>query len=280
MRDFDTIDPMPLRCTLSHGRLGIALVLGLAVSACNGDGGREAGTGNVAAPPAPESRTLPSPRPELGRAELLSAVDQAASAYAAGTEDRLAQAELAGRRFALRIRFGCKGSRTGENAAALAWSYDEDDQALRLRATPDITLEPARNAVDGGPVEAIEGFWIPRPWLLSVSCPARAEDEPAFSSESTIGIAQYFTPEDSRVERRSGRPYEALKKVSRDDVPLSGGFNFVLSGRLEPSPEGRVIDCQSGSADSRPRCIISAKFDRIAFENPADGIILAEWGTG
>ena len=93
-----------------------------------------------------------------------------------------------------------------------------------------------------------------------------------------VGIAQYFTADDSRVEHRSGRSYESLKRASAAEAPKAG-IDFVLTGRLEPSPEGKVISCRS-VGPGRPQCIVSAKFGRIAFEDVAQGLTLAEWGAG
>jgi hypothetical protein len=222
-------------------------------------------------------KSLPLPEPAVGRAELLAAVARAASAYASGADDRQAQEELAGRQFTLRIRFGCGGP-TAPDAEPVAWTYDEAEGRLRLRATPNIILDrPEADAPEGKQVEAVEGFWIPRPWLLDAACPAGA----GFASMpdgNEVGIVQYFTADDSRVEHRSGRSYESLKRVSAAEAPKAG-IDFVLTGRLEPSPDGKVISCRSVGA-ARPQCIVSAKFGRIAFEDVAQGLTLAEWGAG
>lgn len=153
----------------------------------------------------------------------------------------------------------------------------------------------------GGEFEAVEGFWIPRPWLLEAACPATtaasaglgdpvaesAEGKAAAATQPAsepllqwprIGIARFFTEADPRTGRRSMRPYEAVK-ILEGDQPV-GGFNLVLSGRLRALPEKGVILCASKEADSPPECIVSADFDRVWIERPDNREIIAEWGSG
>ncbi|MDQ3144262.1 MAG: hypothetical protein M3Q57_05210, partial [Pseudomonadota bacterium] len=83
-------------------------------------------TDNDAAPnavepaPAPTS-VLPLPDPVLDRAALLGAVAQAASAFAAGADDREAQGALDGRRFVVKLRFGCRGPAAEDSEESLKW---------------------------------------------------------------------------------------------------------------------------------------------------------------
>jgi hypothetical protein len=222
---------------------------------------------------------LPAPRPELDRAALLMAVARAASAHATGQQDRQ---NLAGRRFTLKIRFGC-GQKGGAGTGPISWTYDEVEQRLTIRARPDIDAEAAglgEDDEDG--IEAVEGFWIPQPWLLTDACATAADEAegPAAESSPTVGIAHYFTAQDSRVQRRSERSYEIVRRAEPAIVPPGAGFNLVLEGRLEAWPQGQVIRCRGTGSDARPVCVISAEFDRVAFENPQNGLTIAQWSAG
>jgi hypothetical protein len=82
------------------------------------------------------------------------------------------------------------------------------------------------------------------------------------------------------VQRRSERSYEIVRRAEPAIVPPAAGFNLVLQGRLEAWPNGQVIRCRGAGTAARPVCIISAEFDRVAFENPQDGLTIAQWSAG
>ena len=196
-----------------------------------------------------------------------------------------------------------------------------------MRAMPTISMNETLVAQIGGDkFEAVEGFWIPRPWLLQPVCPAtaavqrvehqsqmrqpadaqqqqqpsegRAQQErrqPGASAapDSTgeeraepvptsprIGIAQFFTDEDSRTRRRDMRPYQASHTLAEGKAISSQGYNLVLSGRLRALPGRGIIECAARSAESPPECIISAEFLRVWIEQPATSEVIAEWGGG
>jgi hypothetical protein len=249
-----------------------------ALSACNSE--RPVEQANEISSSAPEERALPvpksiSPEPAMDRAALLAAVARAASAHAAGQKS---EEDLTGRRFLLKIRFGCKGSTPGPGP--MRWVYDEPGQRLTIRATPDIDAEAALEEESSNAIEAVEGFWIPQPWLLTDACPADPGSGGSEASEPTVGIAQYFTSQDSRVQRRSRRSYEIVRRTEPAIMPPPNGFNLVLEGRLARWPEGGVISCRGSGGLSRPACIVSAEFDRVAFENPETGLTVAQWSAG
>ena len=203
---------------------------------------------------------------------------------------------LDGRQFELRIRFGCRGPSTALRTQWLGWSYDEESRTLRLRAMPTLAREdPLVQDIGGSGFEAVEGFWIPRPWLLEPVCPAASIVEPVPSDIESlavakvdeplprwprIGIAQFFSETDARTGRRSMRPYEAVKTLEPDAPVGSQGFNLVLSGRLKALPNRGVIACSAKSAHSPPDCILSADFDRVWIETPGTEEIIAEWSSG
>ena len=226
--------------------------------------------------------SIPAPEP-LGRPELLDAARRAADAFARRIDDAAAQSALAGRQFALSIPFGCFGPIEANGDASPGWKYEADGKVLTIRAAPDITSEsPAVGAVAGGEFEVVEGFWIPWPWLMAESCPAPLAGGVAEAPATPphVGVAQFFTAEDSRSQRRSGRPYETVTNVEPQNLPGSSGFRLVLRGRLKALPGGDVIICSSGSPRTHPVCLISAEFDEVSFQNPKTGATIANWHAG
>jgi len=264
-----------------RSQLLVSIVAAMSLGACRAS---DAPAENRAVgPPAADelnlAEELPLPQPALDRASFLKAVAAAASAQVAGTEDRAAQ-QLDGRRFAIRLRFGCEGPATVNGTAALRWTQNEGKASVEISAKPDLSLaDKSLDDISDQTIEAVEGFWIPRPWQLNDSCPAAAPDgsEAALPAPQLVGIAQYFTAQDSRVGRRSGRPYLATKKIqSPDDLPKSG-LILLLEGRFEAWPGGEVIRCTGSGRNRQPTCIASAHLDRAAFLRPEDDSVIAEW---
>ena len=235
--------------------------------------------------------------PPLDRAALLLAAVRAASAYAAGMKDAAAQRDLAGKRFELRIRFGCGGTR--EQGDDRGWRFDETRRTLRLSVKNDISAsDPAVKAMVDKAFESVEGLWLGRPWLLVAACPqsvppvaepaaqagesgseagSPAEAPPASPVTSRVGLAQFFTATDPRTALRRERPYESTTVLDESQAPSAQGYDFVMSGRLRALPDRRVIACHSASADMAPDCIISVRLDRAWIERPDNREMLAEW---
>lgn len=231
----------------------------------------------------------------LDRAALLMAAARAASSAALGQDDAEQRRRLDGKRFEVRIRFGCGGeAQVQDGKAAFAVRFDEVDRMLRLRAAPDLNLDdPVVASIGGKKVEAVEGFWLRRPWLLGEGCPAlpaaEGEAAKAVAEEGSkepgappaqgyrVGIAEFFSSSDSRTARRDGRAYEAAKELGGVQQPSKSGYNLVLSGRLRQLPSGRVISCVAADPDQPPECVISAQFDRVRIESPGTREILADW---
>lgn len=246
---------------------------------------------------------VPRPQPPLDRSSLLAAVAEAASATAAGAELPESVRSLDGRQFELRIRFGCRGPARDLRDRWLSWSFDSESRRIRVRAMPTIsTDEPLIERIGDRDFEAVEGFWIPRPWLLQPACPATiaiqgaaiaaasqagqageqqtdeaAEPEPR---PPRIGIAQFFTSEDPRTRRRGMRPYEASHTLAEGKAISSQGFDLVLTGRLRALPGRGVILCSARDASAPPECVISAEFQRVWIEQPDTRDMIAEWGAG
>ncbi len=283
--------------------LPLAAVLAIAavLPACQPQD-QQAGNGANEATDKKPLPTLPIVEPPFDRARILLAVARAASAHSIGTDDLAAQRKLDGKQFEVRLRFGCEGQ--GPGRGDHGWSVDPDGRTLRLRAVASLSLgDEGVASLAGEGVEAVEGFWLPRPWLLTADCPAKeaaagasedgvqpderpdtrttgregASSEPSAIPVQRVGIARYFTREDSRTGRRIDRPFEAVVQLKEGERPGTAGFNLVLGGRLRASRDGRVIQCTGSGRDRPPDCIVSADIDRVWIERPGEKRVLAEW---
>ncbi len=270
--------------------LGLLLLAGVVVSGCREQPPEKPATRELPteapAPPPPAPRVVPAPVPALTRADIVSAAAEAASRFAEASGGATPD-PLVGRSFLVRIPFGCTGPvAAGEPRAGLAgWSPEQEGKRVR------IVLEPAdwsQTALFTTPEasekwEAVEGFWIPRPWLVSETCPgiiaASAPVEPAASPQS-VGLAAVFERGGSRLGRRDGRAYSFTIRNSGDAPPVvpAGGFTLVLAGRIAALANGRAFACTASGPDQRPVCVAGVQLDRVAFE--AEGETLTEWRPG
>lgn len=253
--------------------IGGAIILG----ACRMQSAGNETEANVAVEDTNESLPeLPVVEPVIDRAAFLEAMAAAASAHTAGDENH--PNTLADRRFAVRIRFGCAGPAEEGSTESIRWTAAADAQSFRVRAEPDLVstgLAPLTVTTLG--VEAIEGFWVPRPWLRSDACPAQPEEENISQAAPTVGLAQYFTADDSRVRRRSGRAYESVVRISGSDELPKNGLTLLLEGRFRGWPNGRIIRCWGTGVSSPPSCVASVQMDRAVIERPDDNSSLVEW---
>lgn len=232
--------------------------------------------------PIVEETPAPAVTPPLGRRELLEAVASAVDAFAAGSAGSPGNAELVGRRFEVRIPFGCYGASPEDGGAALRWQYDPEEEVLRISAAPEVwTSVPWIRSFAGETVEAVEGFWVTRPWSSAESCPtpeARSLVPPILPVPSeAVGLAQFFEAGASRVPRRGGQPYQIVKTMPLEALQATEGFRLVLSGRIGALSNGQPVGCHSPGAELRPVCLVAVEFDRVAIENPLSGDLLAEW---
>jgi hypothetical protein len=289
------------------GQLKWSALIGLAslACACQPEPQNEIVQNDTANESSPLPR-LPLVEPPLDRGALLLAAAKAASAAALGQDDATDQRHLDGRRFEVRIRFGCAiaAQVPPSNDTPFNVQFDTEERTLRIRALPDLTLaDPRVAALVRGSVEAVEGFWMRRPWLLSDGCPARPPQpqkddgqEPDDSSaeeaatrtsaavsspqpRQRVGVARFYSPTDSRTVRREGRAYQVTKVLDANEQPSAQGYNLVLAGRLRELAAGRVISCAILSAEGPPDCVISAEFHRVWIETPDTKDVLAEWGS-
>jgi len=257
-----------------------ATVIGAALAGGGYFAGKDAAAPSAPVPvqPAPAAPIVVAPvvPPEitLQRADLIRLAAAAANEFAGGP---MVEDTLEGKRFVIRIPFGCGGLGSDEKRAYGA-RYTPDDRTLRISVAPEdwtrmpwVSSELSRRGADGA-----EGWWIPRPWTQSETCPADPSD-PA-NTASSLGIAQLFDADSSRVGQRRGRPLEATVQLDADKPELDKGLRIVVEGRVARWLTSReTVLCWAVQAYERPLCLISAKIDLIAVENASNGDRLADW---
>lgn len=281
--------PRTSRLALAGGALALLTIAGA---------GFVAGRSSVAPAPARMSTPVPPPiaipqptvtqaKPErLDRVGLLALVSATADAFASGRTSPAEVAQLAGRPFSIALPFGCMGPLGETDAAGSGWRYDADRSALRLQvASTHWAPQDWFGAESSVGVEAIEGFWVTRPWTSSETCPATkaptATSEPAMPAGQTLAIAQLFREGSARQDRRDGEPYAAVVRATPETLRAGSGFRVRLTGQLTDLPGGGAIRCrQPGGPDRSPTCLVGATFNEIAIENPTTGETLARWAGG
>lgn len=270
-------------------------------------------------PPEPAAPEAPAPvaptvvlDSTLNRAALLAALTEARTATADG---RARDAALGGRTVSVRLPFGCQGADDADHkAAGLPSVVRGADGALMLTITPDDLSASALIGVSGveddgaapvdttGKWEAIEGFWIPRPWSGLDTCPPREtaaaaatpEEDPApgdalsdmpdataslSKPERSSGLAAVIESGGSRLGRRQGQAYVHVIRGEKGSVPAPAprGYALRLEGRLTAFADGKAIHCVQQDMESRPVCVAALRLDRLAFEDGATGAVLSEW---
>lgn len=235
-----------------------------------------------------EGPATPVLNPSLDRRAILTAIARAASDYAAGTAP--APDTLAGRSFDISLAFGCDGAQAapaeGAGDGLGRWSREGDPETIRLSLTPGDWTRSALIAGAGqGSWEAVEGFWIARPWMSADGCPSIRADPlgsgPVAPSPQTAGLAAVFEKGGSRLGRRNGRAYTHTVRASGDPPPAApeGGYRVRMQGRISAFPDGRAIRCRAARPDQRPVCVAAVELDRVAFQTAA-GDVLSEWRPG
>lgn len=261
------------------GRSGLsAVALTVLLAACSRPAPPEPAAPEASpAPPSAPAAVIPAPPPPLGRAALLDAVALAADAASAGRPYPEAAAALAGRSFRLKLPFGCTGASTGE--AGLGYEWNPEGRILKLSAAPETWSDTAlRTQIGDEATESLEGFWLRRPWLRTEDCPAAVpgDDLSGPPAPETLGLVSVFGRDDSRIQKRSRRPYEITRKLKEGEAPSPNGYRLVLEGRVGGGEDQPPVICRSNGPDRPPLCFVRVNVDRVAFETPA-GDQLAEW---
>lgn len=264
------------------------IAAGLLTASCQRESGPAAPPPEPAGPVEAGPATPPL-NPALDRSELLAAVARAASAYAAGA-DAAASSPLAGRQFDIRLAFGCEGAEAspadGAGDGLARWSWGPEGETIRLSLTPGDWTRSALIAGSGQDRwEAVEGFWVARPWMTPDGCPSVRADPlasgPAAASPQSVGLAAVFETGGSRLGRRNGRAYaHAIRQAGAAPlVALDAGYRLRLQGRIASFPDGRAVRCRAANPNQRPVCVAAVQLDRVAFETPT-GETLSEWRPG
>ncbi|MFE9085186.1 hypothetical protein ACQKKG_13135 [Brevundimonas sp. NPDC003935] len=270
----------------------------------------------AAAPPAPSPAPTVVIDSTLNRAAFLAALTEAGSALAEG-RDR--DAALSGRTVSVRLPFGCGGMirDAGSAVPGLPRLIRNPDGGLTLTVTPE-DLKARVLASGAGPAleagldqwEAVEGFWIARPWSGLDACPATATATPVVAPamqpdaakveaeasksakpgetppppvvvppERTAGLAAVIEADGSRLGRRQGQAYAHVIRGEKGAAatPAPGGYALRLEGRLTTFADGKAVKCAQKDAESRPVCVAALRLDRLAFEDGATGALLSEW---
>jgi hypothetical protein len=241
----------------------------------------------AAAAPKPAAEPEPEPQPNiLGRADLIALAAAAADAAASGRALASDIRELEGRRFELRLPFGCNGPASPGSNAAMRWTYDAAESALRIHVAPFTWAANAWWTGDApAGVEAVEGFWITRPWTSSEECPAAHQPaatgaEPVTLPGQTLAIGRILSGE-AREGQRAGNLYQAVMRVPENELDASRGFRLRVSGRIASVPGSGPLHCQQPAGpEQRPICLVAVTMDEVAIENPAKEEVLATWTVG
>src|SRR5699024_1393178 len=108
-------------------------------------------------------------------------------------------------------------------------------------------------------VEAIEGFWIRRPWTSSEDCPVGGNRptalgvEPVMLPGQTLALGQIFFADGARRGRRNDAPYETSVRVPENELDASEGFRLRIRGRIVRTRGIGPIQCpQPTNSEQRP----------------------------
>lgn len=241
----------------------------------------------ASASPAPSPSPTSEPQEMLDRSDLVALAHRASDTLASGETLPAELRQAVNRRFELAIPFGCTGPAGDNSPARLRWSYNEAEEALRLHVA-SIDWRPAEWGLGAREnIEAIEGFWITRPWSSAETCPERVGQamatgmEPVTLPGQTVAVAQFFTGDDRRGAQRDGRPFESVQRVPADEFDASRGFRLLLTGRIDRVPGGGPVRCiQPAGIEQRPICVVAVTFDEVRIENPLSNEVLATWPIG
>lgn len=272
--------------------LSLALMASLAAG-CRG--GTEPVANETAAaktPHPPTSQSLPvATVAPVGRAELLAAAAAAADEVAAGNALPKANLELIDRTFELRLPFGCGGGLLPDWGE---WSVDPKTRVLRISVRPELRSDnqTIKALAAGLTYDAVEGFWVARPWTRSEKCPTPlpsvatpaspvGDDAPAAPTDAsqthTFALIQYFSPDAPRTLRRGSRPYSYTGKAPETETIGAKGFRLKLTGRIAAYGDGQPIHCVVPTPSRPPVCAVAVEFTEVVLEDADTGERLAEW---
>lgn len=266
--------------------------------------------GRSTAPPSPPPAVTPAPVPVspavvvpdapvvrvLSRADIIEIANAAADATASGVKlpERVGAAE--GAQFEVDLPFGCDGPAAENSREPFRWRYDPASSSLRISVAPAV-FDPGEwvnkqasgrdgSAAPATSEEAIEGFWIARPWSSRGTCEAGSPTTAPLGIDAvtlpgqTLGLAQIFTDEGSKNARRGGKPYESVRRIGENDLKMDQGLRVRLRGRVARFPDGSTVRCrQPAGKDQRPVCLVAVTLDDVRIENPSTQDTIASWAS-
>lgn len=223
----------------------------------------------------------------LTRRDLIALAAAASDAVAAQSAVPAEVAAAEGRRFEINIPFGCNGPSEAGTDAQMRWRYDSAAQVLRISVSPvRWSVRDWSDQESDAQTDAIEGFWVARPWTASDACPPQRQAAAAIGVDpvtlpgQTLAMAQFFTSDGPRQGRRGEKPYEIVKRMAAADVRGARGFRLQIRGRIARVPGGAPISCrQPAGVEQRPVCVIAMQTDEVAIQNPTTDETLATWTT-
>ena len=232
----------------------------------------------------PKIPVIPAPVPPLDRAGLIAAAASATDAVASGSAPLQSNTALVGRSFILRMPFGCGGEMADSEQKAewAGWTFNPKSRALRLTAQGSNLADAEWMKQIAGSMEydAVEGFWLRRPWTRAEQCGAEdsaLSDAVLTPAAQRLAIAQFYSPQGSRTLRRGDRPYSATVKLEEGEGPSPLGYQLQLEGKLSGFPDGQAVHCVQDNPSVAPRCVIAVAFERVAFVAPGKEEPIVEW---
>jgi len=293
------IEPTPRTSRLVVAGSAAAIIL-------LGGGGFLLGRGSAPSPPpavaspaaVPVAKKMPVPEAPaariLSRSDLIGIANAAADATSSGVQLPEGVSAAEGSRFEIDLPFGCDGPVSEGSREAFQWRYDAKSSSLRVSVTPAVfdasewMKEPSpglENAIPSADQEeAIEGFWLARPWSSQGTCESGSPSVAPLGIDAvtlpgqTLGLAEVFSGEGSRTARRGGKPYESVRRIAESDLKIDQGLRVRLTGRIARFPDGSTVRCrQPAGKDQRPVCLVAVSFDDVAIENPSTKELIATW---
>jgi hypothetical protein len=252
-----------------------ALVVAVGATACSQEPPNNEANASETAEPKTGNVVEDSALPDLplDRQGLLIAMLQASSAAINGASDAKQQEALKGRRFEVRMRFGCPG---GSTTLERRWSHDKASDALRVSVRPELDHEigaPVGESDAQPPARHERGFLVPSPTLLSAGCPNAEYAAAQANTNLRFGIVQRTDPQGAR-SRQLLESYEVTKKIAPEQVPPEG-LDLIVRGRLETGGEGPIRCAPRGGI---AECLALSTIDLVSIEDPSNGRLIAEWG--